>query len=1126
MEKKEHHWKILQSLKSERILNGIENRVWGMGEWGYDSMGNEKLFFSLQSSVGMGRLAMRHSLSPSIGSHTTSNESLDHTPSRPRPIPSIELHTLHGFPMRRSNSGESRHRRYYSNPSLNGTSDFPMGQSDSMSQSLEKTSSLRTLFERPESNYTSPSESIAQLLSPRTRSHSMDQSCSNIPSSVLSHVVQTSPDSSQSDDMNIHEVGDEIGLLPTATVAVENQHEDGSDKSVVMVTPPIPQTPTSSLSPIKKESQMKVDTNPTHKKPDKTSRASPTYKNPLANIKNAIQTAYNKHSTTKPSSTHNQTSHTQKGNEETSKRSGFEALSMLGGATLSILASINPSTNTSSYQEEGEREREREGEREREREGEREREREGEKEEIIVHSTSHTIIPTSSGSDTESMSSSPRIQVVECINDLQLEQVTKNEDKAFTEQGHDLNLKSDIPSITESVTIFIEEQDMTDEENEEKIEKVVLQSTVDLMTSTNDITISDDEEPTQTIPINLPTLTPHNLITPPKLNLPVPKKSHIEMLKSESLSRLQRRPSRNAERGVRELSRLFEGQDKGQALETPSLSCVVKKSKSTAGSSQRHTNLHDNSYHDNSCLGNKDDTDGNGIRKSLSTPKLNERGDYNSTDVSRMDRLTLTPSPQTNTHEITLNNKFKGQSRDTRRDKRGSLDDLLISPSRTPSPILSPTAIRNIIVPIETRTDNYLLPHTLQVKQSKKNYDSATRSRVMHGQNQTTDRPNKATERPNKATDRPNRTTERQNKATDRANITTDRPNKATERPNRTTDRPNKATERPNKATERPNRITERPNKATERPNRTTDRPNKATERPNKATERPNRITERPNNHILNNGEPYRNKTANNKMNHNLPIIDHTVTHHTGPHHTGPMMTKHNQNSPTTTAATDHPVQTIAAMFGGTTTPITRSPQSPSIKHTTTTTKDHISHTTHSTPSSSSSTPLICDRERQSRATDVITGALKRKEMTGGSREGDKITNGGPLKGGDKIMNGGPRSDKILNGGSTNHLSPGGMEGVRRAGDRSIQRGRSVNKDCKPPARNIIISKSHDMSRDHIPMSHDSTDKLNSQLSWKPNTSPKLIRKMYENGAMRGGEDDDHLPGTTKDKYGILRTMC
>ena len=1042
----------------------------------------------------MGRLAMRHSQSPSIGSRTTSNESLDHTPSRPRPIPSIELNTLHGFPMRRSKSGESRHRRYYSNPSLNGTSDFPIGQSDSMSQSLEKTSSLRTLFERPESNYTSPSESIAQLLSPRTRSHSMDQSRSNIPSSVLSHVVQTSPDSSQSDDMNIHEDGDEIDLLPAATVAVENQHEDGNDKSVVVVTPPIPQTPTSSLSPIKKEPQMKVDTNPTHKKPDKTSRASPTYKNPLANIKNAIQTAYNKHSTTKPSSTHNQTSHTQKGNEETINRSGFEALSMLGGATLSILASINgchPSTNTSSE------------------EGEREREREGEKEEIIVHSTSHTIIPTSSGSDTESMSSSPRIQVVECINDLQLEQVTKNEDKAFTEQGHDLNLKSDIPSITESVTISIEEQDMTDEENEEKIEKVVLQSTVDLMTSTNDITSSDDydeESSTQTIPINLPTLTPHNLISPPKLNLLVPKKSHIEMLKSESLSRLQRRPSRNAERGVRELSRLFEGQDKGQALETPSLSCVVKKSKSTAGSSQRHTNLHDNS-----CLGNKDDTDGNGIRKSLSTPKLNERRDYNSTDVSRMNRLTLTPSPQTNTHEITLNNKFKGQSRDTRRDKRGSLDDLFISPSRTPSPILSPTAIRNIIVPIETRTDNYLLPNMPQVKQSKKNYDSTTRSRVMQGQNQTTE---KASKTPNKATDR--------------ANNTTGRPNNTTETLNRTTERPNNQTRA---------------------------------------------VVD-----ILNNGEPYRNKTANNittKMNHNLPIIDHTVTHHTGPHHTGPhhtgphhtgphhtgphhtgphhtgphhtephhtgphhtgphhtgphhtepIMTKHNQNPPTTTATTDHPVQTIAVMFGGTTKPITRNPQSPSIKHTTTTThtKDHISHTTHSTPSSSS-TVLICDRE--SRATDVITGALKRKEMIGGSREGDKITNGGPLKGGDKVMNGGPRSDKILNGGSTTHLSPGGMEGVGRAGNRSIQRGRSVNKDCKPPARNIIISKSHDMSRDHIPMSHDSTDNLNSQLSWKPNTSPKLIRKMYENGTMRGGEDDDHLPGTTKDKYGILRTMC
>ena len=104
--------------------------------------------------------------------------------------------------------------RVVSNPSLNQSSDCATGWPSSVSGVppwLERTSSLKTLFERPESNFSSPSSSTNQLLAPlqavtfpRSRSQSMEYNVSKLNTSDLLRNNSSVSDSSGS-DVNIHE---------------------------------------------------------------------------------------------------------------------------------------------------------------------------------------------------------------------------------------------------------------------------------------------------------------------------------------------------------------------------------------------------------------------------------------------------------------------------------------------------------------------------------------------------------------------------------------------------------------------------------------------------------------------------------------------------------------------------------------------------------------------------------------------------------------------------------------------------------------------------------------------------------------------------------------------------------
>ena len=172
----------------------------------------------------------------SRGSLTASVESLDQ--ASPNPHTPVFLVGNHSrvLPMSHSRSADVCHKRVSSNPALNQTRSpsIVRGRSDSVTGLplwLERTSSLNTLFERPETNFSSHSGSMGQLLSPlpstkfpRVRSQSMDQSISKYHMNQLLH--KNSPashfsDSSES-DVNIHEAGVEIpqvvsGPLPTVT---------------------------------------------------------------------------------------------------------------------------------------------------------------------------------------------------------------------------------------------------------------------------------------------------------------------------------------------------------------------------------------------------------------------------------------------------------------------------------------------------------------------------------------------------------------------------------------------------------------------------------------------------------------------------------------------------------------------------------------------------------------------------------------------------------------------------------------------------------------------------------------------------------------------------------------------
>ena len=159
-------------------------------------------------------LSSRPSLSPPRRSITTSTESLDHTHhTLPR---HFELRPSLPVPMSRSQSAEMKHKRFHSNPALSQirSSDPQIARPVLGSQWLERTSSLNTLIERPESGFTSPTGSTHQLLSPYARFHSIDHSEFPFPEKA-----SLSPASSGSNIQEMVTTATELDLppLPLAT---------------------------------------------------------------------------------------------------------------------------------------------------------------------------------------------------------------------------------------------------------------------------------------------------------------------------------------------------------------------------------------------------------------------------------------------------------------------------------------------------------------------------------------------------------------------------------------------------------------------------------------------------------------------------------------------------------------------------------------------------------------------------------------------------------------------------------------------------------------------------------------------------------------------------------------------
>ena len=250
-----------------------------------------------------------------------------------------------------------------------------------------------------------------------------------------------SPTSSVS-DVNIQETAD--GAIPfsspspvatgtpspTATTGWQELQrqsqvmEEGERGSVVMVTPP-KSTPSSSNTS-HAHSKSRDEKSSTHKKPTHnavTKETGPAHSSrhahlpSLSSLKNAIQNRRHKNEKqghtpdsahSAPKTTANK-SHTHKSchDDGSAPKSGVRALT---GAALAILATMETGC---------------------------EREREGEREDVI-QPLPHSVIPTS-GSDTDSMSSSPRTQVVECINDITLDQGD------HVSERRDSNLNSDEP---------------------------------------------------------------------------------------------------------------------------------------------------------------------------------------------------------------------------------------------------------------------------------------------------------------------------------------------------------------------------------------------------------------------------------------------------------------------------------------------------------------------------------------------------------------------------------------------------------------------------------------------------------------------------------------------------------
>ena len=429
-----------------------------MGVW-------ESVSLSLQSprqSQGSGLLS-RPSLSPPRRSPTTSTESLDHAHHHKlRPLLPFELRPTQPIPMCRSRSADQTRYKFHSNPALTQIrlSDPLMGWPGFLSTSsqwLERTSSLKTLIERPESGFGSPAGSTNQLLSPHSRSHSMDHTqFPPLPprnSSLPQQQAPPSPDSSES-EVNIQETTDAIPpdfdvssteerfpslaagrrraifgkcqsmdedvYRPERQGKVNEDEEERGNGNLVMVTPPTPSRPSprksvtafssANKTPNSIASQVITGNKPLQRMMHgrkgsidsavarETGSAHPTKHSnlpSLTSLKTAIQNRRNAHKsgkqntspgTSPPQKKANKSSHAHKKSRDYD--SAHSALSKLGGATLAILCAVN----------EGEGEG-------------REEEREG-KEEV-----QHSVIPTSE-SDTDSLSSSPRTLVVECINDI------------------------------------------------------------------------------------------------------------------------------------------------------------------------------------------------------------------------------------------------------------------------------------------------------------------------------------------------------------------------------------------------------------------------------------------------------------------------------------------------------------------------------------------------------------------------------------------------------------------------------------------------------------------------------------------------------------------------------------
>ena len=167
VERKAQNWKLIQSLRSERILNGIEQHLDSLNM----AAGLSQSLWSINSNQS------HHSRSLSL---TASNESLL-LPERCSP--SISSEQIYHKPVGQTLSGGMK-MKLHSHPNIqsNGNIDF----STSLPSWLERTSSLDTLFEKPESGLQSSLSNSCQRIKkmvprdtrtfPRFRSKSMEPS--------------------------------------------------------------------------------------------------------------------------------------------------------------------------------------------------------------------------------------------------------------------------------------------------------------------------------------------------------------------------------------------------------------------------------------------------------------------------------------------------------------------------------------------------------------------------------------------------------------------------------------------------------------------------------------------------------------------------------------------------------------------------------------------------------------------------------------------------------------------------------------------------------------------------------------------------------------------------------------